>query len=69
MIRSESALRAIQVGKAGNSVIGTIHGSSVENVYERIVHTLGVPPASSRPQIVQTCIFDRLNSYQFFVLN
>ncbi|MDD4498670.1 MAG: type II/IV secretion system ATPase subunit [Methanosarcinaceae archaeon] len=37
---------AMQVGKAGNSVIGTIHGSSVKNVYERIVHTLGVPPAS-----------------------
>jgi Type II/IV secretion system protein len=37
---------AMQVGKTGNSVIGTIHGSSVENVYERIVHTLGVPPAS-----------------------
>ena len=37
---------AMQVGKAGNSVIGTIHGSSIENVYERIVHTLGVPPAS-----------------------
>jgi hypothetical protein len=39
---------AMQVGKAGNSVIGTIHGSSIENVYERIVHTLGVPPASFR---------------------
>jgi type IV secretory pathway ATPase VirB11/archaellum biosynthesis ATPase len=37
---------AMQVGKAGNSVIGTIHGSSVEDVYERIVHTLGVPQAS-----------------------
>jgi type IV secretory pathway ATPase VirB11/archaellum biosynthesis ATPase len=37
---------AMQVGKAGNSVIGTIHGSSIENVYEIIVHTLGVPPAS-----------------------
>lgn len=37
---------AMQVGKTGNSVIGTIHGSSIENVYERIVHTLGVPPAS-----------------------
>ncbi|AKB74058.1 Flagella-related protein FlaI [Methanosarcina lacustris Z-7289] len=37
---------AMQVGNAGNSVIGTIHGSSVENVYERVVHTLGVPPAS-----------------------
>lgn len=37
---------AMQVGKAGNSVIGTIHGSSVKNVYERIVHTLGVPATS-----------------------
>ncbi|WP_440945301.1 ATPase, T2SS/T4P/T4SS family [Methanosarcina sp. T3] len=37
---------AMQVGNAGNSVIGTIHGSSVENIYERVVHTLGVPPAS-----------------------
>ncbi|AKB35584.1 Flagella-related protein FlaI [Methanosarcina siciliae C2J] len=37
---------AMQVGNTGNSVIGTIHGSSVENIYERVVHTLGVPPAS-----------------------
>jgi type IV secretory pathway ATPase VirB11/archaellum biosynthesis ATPase len=37
---------AMQVGTAGNSVIGTIHGSSTRAVYERIVHTLGVPPAS-----------------------
>ncbi|MDW7732539.1 MAG: type II/IV secretion system ATPase subunit [Methanolobus sp.] len=37
---------AMQVGAAGNSVIGTIHGSSTQSVYERIVHTLGVPPAS-----------------------
>lgn len=37
---------AMQVGAAGNSVIGTIHGSSTRSVYERIVHTLGVPPAS-----------------------
>ena len=36
----------MQVGNAENSVIGTIHGSTIENVYERIVHTLGVPPAS-----------------------
>ncbi|AFV23313.1 type II secretion system protein E [Methanolobus psychrophilus R15] len=37
---------AMQVGAAGNSVIGTIHGSSTRSVYERIVHTLGVPTAS-----------------------
>ncbi|WP_340820571.1 type II/IV secretion system ATPase subunit [Methanolobus sp. WCC4] len=37
---------AMQVGAAGNSVIGTIHGSSTDAVYERVVNTLGVPPAS-----------------------
>ncbi|MEA1985488.1 MAG: type II/IV secretion system ATPase subunit [Euryarchaeota archaeon] len=39
---------AMQVGTAGNSVIGTIHGASTKAVYERIVHTLQVPPASFR---------------------
>jgi len=39
---------AMQVGTAGNSVIGTIHGASTNAVYESIVHTLGVPPASFR---------------------
>ncbi|ABE51069.1 type II secretion system protein E [Methanococcoides burtonii DSM 6242] len=37
---------AMQVGAAGNSELGTIHGASASAVYERIVHTLGVPPAS-----------------------
>ncbi len=37
---------AMQVGTAGNSVLGTIHGASASAVYERIVHTLGVPAAS-----------------------
>lgn len=37
---------AMQIGTAGNSVLGTIHGASASAVYERIVHTLGVPAAS-----------------------
>jgi type IV secretory pathway ATPase VirB11/archaellum biosynthesis ATPase len=37
---------AMQVGSAGNSVIGTIHGASTEAVYERIVQSLGVPVQS-----------------------
>jgi len=37
---------AMQIGTAGNSVIGTIHGASTKAVYERIIHTLGVPSAS-----------------------
>lgn len=39
---------AMQVGAAGNSVIGTIHGASTRAIYERIVNSLGVPSASFR---------------------
>lgn len=39
---------AMQVGTAGNSVIGTIHGASTRAVFERIVNSLGVPAASFR---------------------
>jgi hypothetical protein len=39
---------AMQVGAAGKSVIGTIHGASTRAVYERIVNSLGVPAASFR---------------------
>lgn len=39
---------AMQVGAAGNSVIGTIHGASTRAVFERIVTSLGVPAASFR---------------------
>jgi len=37
---------AMQVGTAGNSVLGTIHGASTQTVYERIVGALGVPEQS-----------------------
>ncbi len=33
---------AMRVGTAGNSVLGTIHGSSVRDVIERVVYDLGV---------------------------
>lgn len=39
---------AMQVGSAGNSVIGTIHGASTRSVFERIVNSLGVPAAAFR---------------------
>lgn len=39
---------AMQVGTAGNSVLGTIHGASTQSVYERIVGALGVPEQSFR---------------------
>jgi type IV secretory pathway ATPase VirB11/archaellum biosynthesis ATPase len=37
---------AMRVGAAGNSVMGTIHGSSARDVFERVVYDLGVPPSS-----------------------
>lgn len=53
---------AMQVGAAGNSVIGTIHGSSTSAVYERVVNTLGVPPASFKAtDAVVVCANTRLS--------
>jgi type IV secretory pathway ATPase VirB11/archaellum biosynthesis ATPase len=39
---------AMRVGASGNSVMGTIHGASCRDVLERVVHDIGVPPASFR---------------------
>ncbi len=37
---------AMRIGAAGNTVMGTIHGSSARDVFERVVFDLGVPPTS-----------------------
>lgn len=37
---------AMRAGTAGSAVLGTIHGNSAISVYERVVHDLGIPPAS-----------------------
>lgn len=37
---------AMRVGAAGNSVMGTIHGATARDVFERVVHDLGIPPSS-----------------------
>lgn len=37
---------AMRIGASGNSVMGTIHGASCRDVYHRVVHDIGVPPAS-----------------------
>jgi type IV secretory pathway ATPase VirB11/archaellum biosynthesis ATPase len=37
---------AMRVGAAGNSVMGTIHGATSRDVYERIVYDLQIPPSS-----------------------
>ncbi len=48
-VRGEEArvlYEAMRVGAAGNSVLGTIHGSSTLDVYRRVVHDLGISPSS-----------------------
>jgi hypothetical protein len=44
----KSLYEAMEVGTAGNCVMGTIHGASTEAVYKRIVESLGVSPQSFR---------------------
>lgn len=43
---TKSLYEAMRVGAAGNSVMGTIHGSSTKDVFERVVFDLGIPPSS-----------------------
>jgi len=48
-IRGEEAqvlYEAMRVGANANAVLGTIHGDGAEEVYERVVSDLGVPPSS-----------------------
>ena len=37
---------SMRVGAAGNLIMGTIHGSTTQDVYERIVYDIGVSPSS-----------------------
>lgn len=48
-VRGEEArvlYEAMRVGAAGNSVMGTIHGATARDVFERVVHDLRIPPSS-----------------------
>ncbi|AMK13906.1 type II/IV secretion system protein [methanogenic archaeon mixed culture ISO4-G1] len=48
-VRGEEAVtlyRSMRVGRAGSSVMGTVHGDSAESVYHRIVDDLGIPAES-----------------------
>jgi type IV secretory pathway ATPase VirB11/archaellum biosynthesis ATPase len=48
-IRGEEAkvlYEAMRVGANANAVLGTIHGDGAEEIYERVVHDLNVPPTS-----------------------
>jgi type IV secretory pathway ATPase VirB11/archaellum biosynthesis ATPase len=43
---AKTLYEAMRVGAAGNSVMGTIHGASTRDVFERVVHDLGISPSS-----------------------
>ncbi len=48
-VRGEEAralYEAMRVGTAGNSVMGTIHGATTRDVFERVVYDLGIPASS-----------------------
>ncbi|MBC7081194.1 MAG: type II/IV secretion system ATPase subunit [Thermoplasmatales archaeon] len=48
-VRGEEAkilFEAMRIGAAGNLVMGTIHGSTSRDVFDRIVYDIGVPPVS-----------------------
>jgi len=45
-VRGKEAItlyESMRTGKAGSSVLGTIHGDSARTVYERVVHDMGIP--------------------------
>lgn len=37
---------AMRIGAAGNLVMGTIHGASCRDVFDRLVYDIGIPPSS-----------------------
>lgn len=45
-LEAKTLYEAMRVGAAGNSVMGTIHGSSAYDVFERVVQDLGISPSS-----------------------
>ncbi len=48
-VRGEEArtlYEAMRVGAAGNSVMGTIHGATARDVFDRVVNDLGIAPSS-----------------------
>lgn len=36
--------QSMRTGRAGSSIMGTIHGDSARSVYERVVHDMGISP-------------------------
>ncbi len=45
-IEARVLFEAMRVGAAGNLIMGTIHGSTTRDVYERVVYDIGIPATS-----------------------
>ena len=45
-VEAKVLFEAMRIGAAGNLIMGTIHGSTTRDVYERVVYDIGVPPTS-----------------------
>ncbi len=45
-VEAKVLFEAMRVGAAGNLIMGTIHGSTTRDVYERVVYDIGVPATS-----------------------
>lgn len=46
-VRGEEAktlYQSMRTGRAGSSIMGTIHGDSAKSVYDRVVHDMGIAP-------------------------
>ena len=57
---AHSLFEAMRIGAAGNVVMGTIHGSSAYDTWDRVVNDLGVPSTSFKAtDVVVTCAATR----------
>ncbi len=45
-LEAKVLFEAMRIGAAGNLIMGTIHGSTTRDVYERVVYDIGVPSNS-----------------------
>jgi len=45
-VEAKVLYEAMRIGAAGNSVMGTIHGATTRDVFDRVVYDLGIPPTS-----------------------
>ncbi len=45
-VEAKVLFEAMRVGAAGNLIMGTIHGATTKDVFERIVYDIGIPPTS-----------------------